>query len=616
MRKKLVPATIAGVLLALLAVACKNSVSNPPFFIFPEEAETPSITLVSEDASILLGNSVTIFVQASADDSGTLGYQWFSTDGSAITAIDGATEAACSVTIAKAGVYRFFCRVTNTLGESSRTADSATITVTATEPEITPPLPMRILTDSRGIALGFTADNAVQHQWYECADADGNNGMPIEGATNPFFFTGPYSQPGIHYYYCSVRTQSGMSASPVMTVAYTGLPTLYLDLDRPLASVTKDDYTLGKMRIVQPDGTEFEYEFTKSGTEGIKGRGNSSWSNFDKKGYNIKLDKKQGLFGLPKAKKWCIVANHSDKTLLRNKFASVLGNDVLGEAGGEWNPRFVSVDVVVNGEYRGNYLFGERITLTEGRVDVPDITETADLADGGFILEVDSRLDAEFTFKTDLKTVPFTLKDPDEVGADVQAHIMRIVNTAEAALYGDNFADTADGWRKYLDEASFIDWFIVNEFAKNVDAASFASIYMYYDPADGKLHRGPNWDFDIGFGNVNYNGCDDPTGWHIKNGSWIARLFEDETFVANLKKRWNEVKPAISMKSSTELRALAAANSVSAELNFARWQILGKYVWPNPAGYERRTTYQSEVDWMADWLERRYDWLDSAIEGL
>ncbi|MCH5294129.1 MAG: hypothetical protein J1E07_10390, partial [Treponema sp.] len=77
----------------------------------------PSITLVSEDASILLGNSVTIFVQASADDSGTLGYQWFSTDGSAITAIDGATETAYSVTIAKAGVYRFFCRVTNTLGE-------------------------------------------------------------------------------------------------------------------------------------------------------------------------------------------------------------------------------------------------------------------------------------------------------------------------------------------------------------------------------------------------------------------------------------------------------------------------------------------------------------------
>ena len=616
MRKKLVPATIAGVLLALLAVACKNSVSNPPLLIPPEEAEPPSITLVSEDASILLGNSVTIFVQASADDSGTLGYQWFSTDGSAITAIDGATEAAYSVTIAKAGVYRFFCRVTNTLGESSRTADSATITVTATEPEITPPPPMRILTDSRGIALGFTADNAVQHQWYECADADGNNGISLEGATNPFFFTGPYSQPGIHYYYCNVQTQSGMSVSPVMTVAYTGLATLYLDLDRPLASVTKDDYALGKMRIVQSDGTEFEYDFTKSGKEGIKGRGNSSWSNFDKKGYNIKLDKKQGLFGLPKAKKWCIIANHSDKTLLRNKFASVLGNDVLGEAGGEWNPRFVSVDVVVNGEYRGNYLFGERITLTEGRVGVPDITEAADLSDGGFILEVDSRLDAEFTFKTDLKTVPFTLKDPDEVGADVQAHIMRIVNTAEAALYGDNFADMADGWRKYLDEASFIDWYIVNEFAKNRDAASFASIYMYYDPADGKLHRGPNWDFDIGFGNDGETSCGNPEGWHIKNGSWIARLFEDEAFVANLKSRWNEVKPAISMKSSTELRALAAANSVSAELNFARWQILGKYVWPNPAGYERRTTYQSEVDWMADWLERRYDWLDGAISAL
>ena len=527
--------TIAGVLLALLAVACKNSVSNPPLLIPPEEAETPI-----------------------PDDEVTAAPTTF-------------TEQPAQATL--------------------------------------------VLQDESAV-LSCTADGeTVTYQWYEAADSTGNSGTPIALATGRTLSTPAFSAPGIRYYYC-VASAGGMSEkSRVAAVAYTGLPALYLDLDRPLASITKDDYALGKMRIAQPDGTEFEYEFTKSGKEGIKGRGNSSWR-LDKKGYNIKLDKKQGLFGLPKAKKWCIVANHSDKTLLRNKFASVLGNDVLGEAGGEWNPHFVSVDVVVNGEYHGNYLFGERITLTEGRVDVPDITEAADLSDGGFILEVDSRLDAEFTFKTDLKAVPFTLKDPDEVGADVQAHIMRIVNTAEAALYGDSFADVADGWRNYLDEASFIDWFIVNEFAKNNDAIFFTSVYMYYNPADGKLHMGPNWDFDIGFGNVNYNGCDDPTGWWIKGAKWIARLFEDETFVANLKSRWNEVKPAISMKSSTELRALAAANSVSAELNFARWQILGKYVWPNPAGYEHRTTYQSEVDWMADWLERRYDWLDGAIKGL
>ena len=535
MRKKLVPATIAGVLLALLAVACKNSVSNPPLLIPPEEAEPP-----------IPGDEVT--------------------------------------------------------------ADPTTFTEQPAQATL-------VLQDESAV-LSCTADGeTVTYQWYEAADSKGNSGTPIALATERTLSTPAFSAPGIRYYYCVASAGDMSEKSRVAAVACTGLPTLYLDLDRPLASVTKDDYALGKMRIAHTDGTEFEYEFTKSGKEGIKGRGNSSW-NMEKKGYNIKLDKKQGLFGLPKAKKWCIVANHSDKTLLRNKFASVLGNDVLGKAGGEWNPRFVSVDVVVNGEYRGNYLFGERITLTEGRVDVPDITEAADLSDGGFILEVDSRLDAEFTFKTDLKAVPFTLKDPDEVGADVQAHIMRIVNTAESALYGDSFADVADGWRNYLDEASFIDWFIVNEFAKNNDAIFHTSVYMYYNPADGKLHMGPNWDFDIGFGNVNYNGCDDPTGWWIKGAKWIARLFEDEAFVANLKNRWNEVKPAISMKSNTELRALAAANSVSAELNFARWQILGKYVWPNPAGYERRTTYQSEVDWMADWLERRYNWLDSAINGL
>ena len=397
-------------------------------------------------------------------------------------------------------------------------------------------------------------------------------------------------------------------------VAYrpTGLPVLYLDLDRPLASVTKDDYALGKMRIVQPDGTEFEYEFTKSGKEGIKGRGNASWT-WEKKGYNIKFDTKQEFFGLPEAKKWCITSNHSDKTLLRNRFVSgTIGNDVMGNrSGGEWSPRFVSVDVVVNGEYHGNYLFGERITLTKGRVDMQDIIDvkkdkngdgTVDLYDGGFIVEIDKLYyETENYFKT-TQGIIFTLKEPDEVSTEIKGHIQSVVQTAEDVLYGDEFADEENGWQNYIDAPSVIDWYIVNELTKNWDAAFRTSVYMYYNPEDKKLHMGPNWDFDISSGNTTLGNCHIPEGWYIRNDGYFVRLFEDGAFKNKLKMRWNEVKTDISRAINADLQSLADGNSVSAELNFIRWNI--------------STKYQDNVDYMRNFLNTRYDWLDSAINSL
>ena len=469
-----------------------------------------------------------------------------------------------------------------------------------------------VLQDESAV-LSCTADGeTVTYQWYEAADSAGNSGTPIALATGRTLSTPAFSAPGIRYYYCVASAGDMSEKSRVAAVAYTGLPVLYLDLDRPLASVTKDDYALGKMRIIQPDGTEFEYEFTKSGKEGIKGRGNASWA-WEKKGYNIKFDTKQEFFGLPEAKKWCITSNHSDKTLLRNRFVSgTIGNDVMGNrSGGEWSPRFVSVDVVVNGECHGNYLFGERITLTKGRVDMQDITDvkkdkngdgTVDLYDGGFIVEIDKLYyGTENYFKT-TQGIIFTLKDPDEVSPEVKGHIQSVVQTAEDVLYGDEFADEKNGWQNYIDAPSVIDWYIVNELTKNWDAAFRTSVYMYYNPEDKKLHMGPNWDFDISSGNTTSGDCHIPEGWYIRNDGYFVRLFEDGAFKNKLKMRWNEVKTDISRAINADLQSFADGNSVSAELNFIRWNI--------------STKYQDNVDYMRNFLNTRYDWLDGAIEGL
>ena len=494
----------------------------------------------------------------------------------------------------------------------------------------TQPIAISIVPTNQLATLSFVAekgDDEVSYQWYQSIDGTTETGIKLEGASENSYITEVFTDREIRYYYCVANIGEEKVTSNVVVVANTGLPVLYINTEVPIGKITKDEYVFGDMKLVYENGEEFAYEFKKikdgEKKEGVKGRGNTSWG-MPKKGYSIKFDSKQSLFGLPKSKKWCIVANYSDKTLLRNKFASVLGNEIFNS---EWNPHFYSVDVVWNGEYQGNYIFCERNVIGEGRIDIQDISDYGgkkftdqngdgeiDLYDGGFVLEIDERKDASYWFTT-TKKVNFTFKDPDEVSEDVQEHVKNIVQTAENILYSDIFADEEDGWRKYIDEKSVIDWYVINELSKNNDAQFYSSVYIFYKPTNNKIYLGPNWDFDISFGNVNHNKNDNPSGWWIKNSRWISRMFDDPLFIVNVKNRWNEKKENLNEIVSSEFQSLANANAVSAECNFKKWKILGEYVWPNPAGYKNRTTYQSEIDYMKNWLDERIVWLDNVIKN-
>ncbi len=621
-------------------------------------ANMPVITSQPADAEAIIPAIHVFSVGAYTADEGILTYQWYSVlEGeSEGTAIEGAAESKLRLTESKVGKTGYYCVITNTIedngdgGTKSASVTSATAWLTTaylknSAPTFTEQPPkMSVAPYNQSITLSCTADAAgynVSYRWYKSADGTAASGTLMENANSATLITPAFTEKGISYFYCVATAilpagendtiESAATISDVVSVACTGLPTLYLDTNVATSAITRDAYVLGSMKLISQEYGDFSYTFSKA-KEGIKGRGNSSWG-MPKKGYNIKFDSKQSFFGRPSAKKWCIIANYSDKSLLRNKFASVLGTELFNAG---WNPSFFPVDVVVNGEYQGNYIFCEKITLSNGRIETQDIADVEDylasgkeskvtdangdgvkdLYDGGFILEVDARKDADFYFSTTYGGKPFTLKDPDEVSSEIQSHVQTLVQNAEDVLYGENFNDAESGWRKYIDEDAAIDWFIANEFAKNNDAIFFSSVYIYYDPSDGTLHLGPNWDFDIGFGNINYNNCDNPTGWWIKSAKWIARLVKDPEFVAKVKSRWNEKKSDIYVAVNSQLPALADSISISAEYNFAKWNILGKYVWPNAAGYADRTTYQSEVDYMLDWCNARYTWLDSAINGL
>lgn len=351
----------------------------------------------------------------------------------------------------------------------------------------------------------------------------------------------------------------------------------------------------------------------------IKGRGNTTWG-MPKKGYSIKLSSKKEILGMKKHKRWVLIANYSDKTLLRNYLASELGNNYFNS---EWNPSFKSVHLILNGEYYGVYILGEQIKIDSKRVDIQSIDEIEEdvngdgivnFDDGGFICEVNQRMDEIFNFKT-TKGIAISLKEPDEVSNEIQEKVKSIVQNAEDVLYSENWLDSEIGYSKYFDIDSFVDWYIVNELAKNNDACFYSSVYFYYNPIDKLIHMGPNWDFDISCGNVNYNDCDNPEGYWIKNSGWIKRMFEDPNFVSKVETRWMEKREEICNYINTTIQENADCLAGAADLNFSKWDILGTYVWPNADGCEERTTYQSEVDYLIDWLNKRFEFLDKEFSN-
>ncbi|MBO4804585.1 MAG: CotH kinase family protein [Paludibacteraceae bacterium] len=481
------------------------------------------------------------------------------------------------------------------------------------------------------------AGHSVSYQWYQ-SPSNSLSGVEIPGAVSEEYTPEPFLKKEMRYYYCVVSSDDGENLySRIAMAAYTGLPTLFVDIAIPMEEVTRETYVLGALRLVSEGKEIFKYDFSKTedgiAKEGIKGRGNSTWLEGKvKKSFNIKFDKKESFFDLPKAKKWCINASYLDKTLLRDKFASILGNELFNT---EWNPHFVSVDVIINGEYFGNYIWGEKINIGKGRIDIQsieDFTEgkiqsgkfvdqnqdgVVDIKDGGYILELDARMDAEYCFQTAC-LASVTFKDPDVVTDTVYNYVQSFVQEAENVLYSKKFIDPKNGWRKYYDETSVIDWYLMNEIANNRDAKDFSSIYKYYNPVDGKIHFGPNWDFDLGYGNDGEKGVMEygkSIGWWVRDGVWVAKMFEDSAFFSNMKARWDDKKSALNEMINSRLQMLADENALSAECNFRVCKILGQPVGPDPIGYENRTTCQSEVDYMKDWLNERVAWFDEALHN-
>lgn len=392
----------------------------------------------------------------------------------------------------------------------------------------------------------------------------------------------------------------------------TNLPTLYITLDNGVGinQIQKGTQLPGTFSL-RAEG----FENMDNMPITIKGRGNSTWQ-LPKKPYQIKFGEKVDLLGMGKAKKWILLANYWDKTLMRNAITYQLANDTNNIFSVEY--RFV--DVYMNGEYRGNYLLTEKVELGKARIN-----EDAENGAALFELEQQYRHAADgcdACIITD-SGVHVTMKEPEE---DEDFSADRIEEIKAASLAKLNAVERAiplgyDHYSKLIDVQSFLDWYIQNELAKNYDAAFVTSSYCYLDES-GLLHMGPVWDVDVCFGNqdVTYPESTDNGlnyyNYRADKGAWYMALFQDETFVTMLKERWAKLKEQGHITGMiTQIDRLAET--------LARSQALENQVWPDAMmvttvrdqgkgnGGTVYYDFESEVDYLKDWLTRRINWLDS-----
>lgn len=358
--------------------------------------------------------------------------------------------------------------------------------------------------------------------------------------------------------------------------------------------ISRDDYIAGEITISNINEDEdlvLDLE--------IRGRGNSTWT-FPKKPYQIRFEDKQSILGMAKDKKWILLANYSDKTMLRNEVAFNLSRF----SNLDWTPDSRSVELYINHEYVGVYQIVQKVEETSNRVNI---------GNDGYLLEVDqlSRLDEDDVY-FESNNYLFNIKEPKlDAGDDEYNIINEYIQLTENTLLGDNFTDPVEGYEKYIDVASFIDWYLINEITKNNDAIFFSSVFMNYIPG-GKLKMGPVWDYDISLGNINFNNNETTDGFWIKNATWYARLFEDPNFVSKVKSRFNYFYNNKNIFLE-QIDSSALSLSQAQARNFSTWPILGTYVWPNNVYFP---TYNEEVVYLKEWLNERLEWLNVNLNEL
>ena len=398
-------------------------------------------------------------------------------------------------------------------------------------------------------------------------------------------------------------------------VRLTNLPHVYINTFSGKAITSKTTYVLARMWIVDEGDSVAFYDSLE-----IRGRGNSTWT-MSKKPYRLKFHVKEKLLGkgYAKTKNWTLLANHGDKSLIRNALTSRLGERM----GLKFNPAARFVDLTLNGQYMGNYQISDHIDVRPHRVDVCEqdvpLNEESNIT-GGYLLEADGFSDFEngrTGFYTAQKGAPIRIHYPDD--EDIESaqfkYIRNYVNNLEARLFATYFTDSIKGYRALVDSTSLANWYLATEISGNPDG--FYSTYFYKERDDDHIYWGPLWDYDIAYSNDNRIGDtsrrmmrDVGFGTNIIR-PWMERMWKDPWFVTLISRRYKQVvKEGLEDYMLHEIDSLATLLDQSQQLNYRRW------------GINQRTlrecvlysTYEEYIDDLRSYVKKHIAYLSEVLD--
>jgi len=357
----------------------------------------------------------------------------------------------------------------------------------------------------------------------------------------------------------------------------------------------------------------------------LKYRGNSSYSTFDKRQFRLEFYKKAGgsskrdvaVMGMAKECDWVLYGPFLDRTLVRNKVLYSISRQLM-----DWAPDTRYCEVFVDGQYQGVYIMTESVKVSESRIKLSDYAlqngETA------YLLKRE-RPGTELSPIRSFGSIAAKTWHELSIGFPtstrlLDSHIEWIrhdISTFERALYSEYFTDPTRGYAAYIDIDSFVDYYLINEFALIIDAG-FLSTYVYKD-LGGKLKMAV-WDFNNAFDNYPWAPVD-VREFAVEDNNWYARLFQDRAFTDKVIARYRELREGI-LSDSAVLGAIDVAVATLGEAinrNFSVWgYTFFEYLMSFDSEGEWRDprSYSEAMQQLKDCIVQRGAFLDEHIEAL
>lgn len=448
-------------------------------------------------------------------------------------------------------------------------------------------------------------ENAISFQWYRSYKDSLVEDEAIEGATDSAYTTDVFSEKEIRYYYCIVTSDENSVKSRIATVAYTGLPLLYVNTPNKVEITSKKDWTKGATLTLTNAGKD-EWNFENVSTS-IRGRGNSTWAKA-KKPYALKLDEKQKILGMPKHKRWVLIANYTDNSFLKNHMAFYMSE----KFGMDYTVHGQFVDLYFNGVYRGLYWLGEAIKVDKNRVNIDDgRDDMTDEEDKDYLVEMDAYFDEPVKFRSSIRRMPYMIKNDDymidkndSLTSGGKARLARFkakINKLENLLYPnyvsglnlDSAAAPDESYTKIIDVDTWAKFWLINEIMDNIEFRHPKSCYFTYHQDSGILKAGPVWDHDWSFL------VDSVNSTRLRGYVYYNALFKSPLFIAAVKRIWETYSELFDF--DAEIEMMRDSLIVAADVDKIRWG-----VHPDPDSAKQWKNFSGYVDYLKVMINKKF----------